>query len=31
MKFDASLALQQRFNQVIPGGSHTYEILKVKF
>jgi glutamate-1-semialdehyde 2,1-aminomutase len=24
MKFDASLALQKRFNDVIPGGSHTY-------
>ena len=24
MKYDASLALQQRFHQVIPGGSHTY-------
>lgn len=24
MKFDRSLALQKRFHQVIPGGSHTY-------
>lgn len=24
MKFDASLAMQARFHQVIPGGSHTY-------
>ena len=24
MKFDASLALQKRFHNVIPGGSHTY-------
>jgi glutamate-1-semialdehyde 2,1-aminomutase len=24
MKFDASLALQKRFHEVIPGGSHTY-------